>query len=118
MNINNWLKNLHEAWKNHDINEVLDMFTEDVEYWETPFKCLTTKQEISNEWQAINAQQNITYSYDIFQSHDSCYTVQFDITYDELSTSNHFAGVYLIRLNDEGKCYFFYMSGQSEKSSN
>jgi hypothetical protein len=37
MDINTWLKNFKENWQNHNINNVLDLFDENVTYYETPF---------------------------------------------------------------------------------
>ena len=113
MNIDLWLKTSHLAWKNHNIDRVLGLFTDkELQYWETPYRLLESKPEIAKEWELIKKQENITYEYSVFSSAKESHAIQFKISYDQDSATKTFAGVYLIKLDSSGKCFYFLMAGE------
>lgn len=111
--IEQWLKAFTHAWEGHDIDAVLELFVNEVEYWETPFVQLDTKEHIRHEWQVIVTQENIKVDTSVFAQEDSTYVVRWELQYSTSDeTLNKWAGVYLIRLNDEGLCTFFFQTGE------
>ncbi len=114
--ITQWLEHFHEAWKLRDINGVMDLFTEDVEYWETPYKLLLSKTDVRAEWQAIMEQEDIDVSWQIFNtSADGRHAITWHLTYAQGQHVHKLGGVYLIQLDAEGKCNYFYYVGEEKK---
>jgi hypothetical protein len=114
MGIENWLKDFNTFWKAKQIDSVLDLFTDDVEYWETPFKKLHSKEEITAEWQSIMAQENLVVSTALFASENNKYTVIWGIAYNKNSEDYAWAGTYLIELNESGRCSYFLQTGEQK----
>lgn len=114
MNISEWLEKFRVSWLKKDIPAVLDLFADDVEYWETPYKKLSSKQAIGVEWQVINNQENLVLTFTTFASEKSKHAVRWTISYDQNGKHNIWAGTYFIMLNNDGKCVYFYQTGEQE----
>ena len=114
MAIEQWLDRFNTSWTNHDISAVMDLFTHDVEYWETPYYKLDSKDHLEQEWQEILKQQGITTQTRIFNSSaDNKHAVIWQLRYTRDDEIRESAGTYLIGLNDDGLCNFFhYTSAQ------
>ena len=115
MNIAQWLNIFHTAWRNHDIEKVMSLFTDDVEYWETPHYLIRSKAELIREWQAITTQQDIQVTSKTFCSYGNKHTVIWQLRYTKNGASNESGGVYLIELKDEGLCNYFYYVGENKE---
>lgn len=107
-----WLEQFHNAWKAHDIDTVMNLFADDVEYWETPRTLLRGKGAIRSEWQAIAEQQGIRVSWEVYSSADNRHTVIWKLHYKGIDGTHDSSGVYLITLDDTGLCNYFYYVGQ------
>jgi len=83
MDILNWLNTFQNAWINKDIPVVLSLFSDQIEYWESPYQKVTTKQEIEELWKYIDMQDNIVLSLSLFSSDDDKNTVFWDLTYQK-----------------------------------
>lgn len=109
MDINQWLTAFNYSWTTHNIDSVMNLFSDDVEYWETPHYKLDSKDHLRQEWQVILTQQDIKLQTRVFSSSpDNKHAVLWQLSYvrdDELRES---AGTYLICLNDMGLCNFFH----------
>ncbi|MDY6768533.1 MAG: nuclear transport factor 2 family protein, partial [Candidatus Nanohaloarchaea archaeon] len=79
--IDGWLEQFREAWISHDIDAVLDLFTDDVDYYETPFEQLEGKDEIREEWKAVLHQEDIGLSLELYASDDNRHVVQWELEY-------------------------------------
>lgn len=111
--INEWLENFKTNWAAKDIDEVLELFTDDVEYWETPSLLINGKDELRNEWSAITNQNDINLDLKVFSSTGNKHTVLWTLSYvNEESETKRWAGTYLIELNDSGKCSYFHQTGE------
>jgi len=109
MDIKKWLSEFNNAWSNHDIDRVLSLFTDNVEYWETPHYRVASKQELENEWQAVKSQQNINLHTEVYVSTpDNKHTVIWQLSYERDGELRQSGGTYLISLDDQGKCHFFH----------
>ena len=105
--ITNWLRNFENFWKSRDIDRVLDLFTDDVIYYETPFIQLKNKEAIKNEWEIIKKQEDISLNCRVFSQEDNKYCIKWDLFYIKKGMENHLKGIYLIKLNKNGKCSEF-----------
>jgi|SRR5665647_904790 len=115
MNINEWLKLFKEAWISHDVQKVVLLFSEDVEYWETPHVLLQSYGEVKSEWEGIKKQTNIRIATEVFLSSGNNHIVIWQLTYtNEIGVEQKWAGTYLIRLNEQGKCIYFYHTGEKD----
>lgn len=113
--IDTWLKAFKHAWQNQDIDAVLKLFTDDVEYWENPFKKLASKEDLRNEWDAIRDQSNIALTTAVFSEVSGRFAVTWDLSYEnERYEKKHWAGTYLIVLNQAGKCTYFHQAGEED----
>ncbi len=115
MDINNWLDNFRKNWINHDVDGVLDLFADNVEYFESPFMKLDSRVDLESVWNGIQKQENIELSFVIFSSKEDHFTVMWDLRYESSGTKRHFAGTYLIKLNKMNLCTYFYHCCESEK---
>ena len=112
MKIEQWLEEFRQAWQTKDIDAVMSMFTDDVEYWETPHQLVGDLQALRQEWQAIKQQEDIVLDLDVFGSSDNRHSVRWNLSYMQDRQPQKWAGVYLIELNTEGKCLFFHQTGE------
>lgn len=113
MNIKNWLLRFNNAWSNHNVDEVVSLFSENVEYWETPNKLLKSREELKNEWKGIVSQNNIRLVTSLYTSSNSKHAVTWHLQYtDQEHVLHTWAGTYLITLNKEGLCTYFHHTGE------
>lgn len=108
MDIDNWLDRFEKGWEKKNIDLVLGLFTEDVEYHETPDRELETIEEIRNEWEGIEQQENIQIDTALFAKENEKFAVKWDLSYVKDGINHDLKGVYLIKLNSENKCYEFW----------
>ena len=66
---------------------MLALFSDDVEYWETPFQRLGSKDELRQEWQAILGQTDIEITTEVYASEGMKHAVRWDLHYS-IDTSN------------------------------
>ncbi len=113
--INNWLDKLITFWKSQDIDEVMNLFTDDVEYWETPFKKLADSDELRCEWENIKNQQNIVINYKVFSKEEDRYSILWNLEYKDIFNQlKQYRGIYFIRLNSDNKCYYLFQTCESK----
>ena len=114
MSIQKWLDDFHQAWQQHNVEAVLALFTHDVEYWETPHYRIPSKSKLTEEWQSITSQENIQITSKVFSSSVTTkHAIQWDLQYEKDSQIKKSSGVYLISLNEQGLCNYFYYVGES-----
>lgn len=113
MTIATWLEKFKQNWKNGNIDSVLEMFADDVDYYETPSTKLET-EEIRREWNEVTKQEDIKLDTEIFSSEANKHTVQWHLTYVQNGEKTELKGIYLIKLDENGKCTEFWQYCQSE----
>lgn len=114
MNIEKWVEEFKQGWKSKDIDSVLDLFTDDVEYYETPFEKLEDKEELREEWKSVRDQEDIRIETEIFSRDQDKFTVKWGLSYREKGEENCLKGIYLIKLNSQNKCCEFWQYCQLE----
>lgn len=111
--IKEWLNRFVSAWQGHDVEKVLGLFADDVEYWETPFVKLSSPGELNGIWEGIREQKDIVISCDVFSKDGDKYAVRWDLEYkNEQDSVRKLSGVYLIGLDQENRCNYFLQCGE------
>jgi limonene-1,2-epoxide hydrolase len=113
--IDGWLNDLSNAWTKKDLSAIEKLFSEDVVYWESPFKQLKGTKEAMSEWKAILPQKSIDIKTEVLSSDNSRFTVRWDLSYFADETASTWAGLYLIELNSERQCTFFLQVGEEKR---
>ncbi len=108
MNIDAWLEQFKECWEHHDVDGVLGLFEESVEYYETPFIKLANHSELRTSWNEILLQENIQLRYTVFTAEGDRFSVQWNLTYTKNGETKQFAGTYLLTLNEQNHCTYFF----------
>lgn len=117
--IDQWLYKFNDSWKNHDIGSIVSLFDENVIYWETPFKRLHSLFALKNEWAVIKNQFDIQLTTSVYSEQNSRYTIKWTLFYtNESHQRKHWSGIYLIELNEQGKCTYFYQVGEYKLGEN
>lgn len=106
--INDWLKIFCTNWKQHDIASVMAQLADEVEYHESPYQLLANKDEIRHEWQVVLKQKNISIDYEVLSETTTDSTVIWKLSYTLDNEDRDVRGVWIIKLNDEAKCTYFY----------
>ncbi len=109
--IQDWMERFKAAWLSKDIDAVLALFTDDVEYWETPFQKMGKGIELSDAWGEILPLKNMELEYDVFAMdlEKDRYAVKWKFSH----SIGRSAGAYLIELDENGLCKYFYHSSQA-----
>ena len=104
--IDKWLSDFQMYWMNKDIEALMSLFSEDVQYYETPFIKMEDKNAIEDLWYVIKNHDNINVEFEVFSQQFEKYAVMWKASYNnELSDPVMKKGVLLLRLNDTGECY-------------
>lgn len=114
MNIEKWLDKFKSDWTGKNIPAIMELFSDDIEYWETPYNKLTSLEDIKSEWVGIKNQEDIKVDMTIYSKSEqkNRVTVLWDLNYVLNGLSKKWAGIYLIKFNLQGKCNYFYQVGQ------
>ncbi|QGA80085.1 YybH family protein [Candidatus Nanohalobium constans] len=112
--IRKWLQKFEKSWKSQDVESVLELFTGDVVYYETPTQKLESKDEIREEWEGIESQKDIELDFEVFSADEEKFTVKWSLSYFQNGKQRDLNGIYLIGLNKENKCFEFRQYCQLE----
>ena len=100
-NYYDWCNKLRDNWELKNIEQILQLFDINVEYYETPTTKLENIKEIENSWEEIKEQNTDNISFKILCEDSKSCIVNF-ILKDECSCDM----IYQIKLNELGKCTF------------
>ncbi len=96
-----WCTELLDNWKNKNIENIVNLFDEKVEYYETPKEKINTIKEIEKMWEEIKEQNTSNIEFNILCKNDECCIANF-ILKDVVS----YDMIYQIKLNENNKCIF------------
>lgn len=72
-----WCMELKENWKAKNVENIIQLFDEDVEYYETPKIKINGIEEIRSMWEEIKEQNTNDIAFDIVCENDDCCIVNF-----------------------------------------
>jgi len=110
--IQSWMEKFKSAWLTKDIDAVFNLFSDYVEYWETPFQKIGKGPELRKAWEEILPLENMQLLYEVFvaDNKNKSYAVKWNFSH----TGGESAGTYLIILDGDDLCRYFYHSAQSK----
>lgn len=97
-NYYNWCMELKDNWKQKNIDNIVELFDKDVEYYETPTMKINN---IRKMWDEIKEQNTNDIEFNIICVDEECCIVNF-ILKDSVS----YDMIYQIKLNENNKCIF------------
>lgn len=97
-----WCNDLKQFWTNKDIDNIINLFEENVVYYENPKMKIDSINEIRKMWEEIKEQNTNNIELKILcMDNNKCianYILNDNISYDM---------IYEIELNEENKCIYF-----------
>lgn len=96
-----WCIELLNNWKSKNIENIVNLFDEQVEYYETPKEKINTIKEIEKMWEEIKEQKTNNIEFNILCQNNECCIVNY-ILKDVVS----YDMIYQIKLNENNKCIF------------
>lgn len=113
MNINQWLDELKRAWEQHDIEAAVALFTDDVQYFETPFSKVNPER-LHDLWSDIRGCIDTKVTCELYAVGGEKHSVIWHATWkNTVGEVQEKGGTYLVTLNDQGKCNYFYRTSMS-----
>lgn len=107
----NWTKEFMESWKELDWKRTLETLDENVEYYENPIdKPCQNFEEVTNLWNIVaDNQKDISYEFEIISYNENTCIVNWQMTrtMTKSETKQEIDGIFLVSINDEGKCTYF-----------
>jgi len=106
-----WLNKLEKAWVNLDPKNAVNLFSKDVEYYESALKVPCQNwDEVFDLWKVIPTnQKDVAFSYDILAISRNLCVVNWRVERTQLpqSTKQKIDGIFVLRLNEDGLCNYF-----------
>ncbi|MFZ1812246.1 MAG: nuclear transport factor 2 family protein [Candidatus Saccharimonadales bacterium] len=112
--IDKWLEFFCHSWKHRDIDAIMELFSDDIEYWESPYEQLLSLESVKEIWQAIHKQENIKIQTRVVMSQERKYLVEWSLEYTQDLSHNIWGGLYIIELDETGRCTYFYQVGEKK----
>ena len=106
-----WTRDFMQAWKNLDGDAAVATLTPDVEYYENPIDppCANF-DEVEKLWKVVQYnQKDIDYTSEIIIFDDERAVINWQLTRTTVpgNKRQRFDGVFLVSVNEAGKCTFF-----------
>lgn len=106
-----WTKEFMESWKELDWKRTLETLDKNVEYYENPIdKPCQNFEEVTNLWNVVEEnQKDISYEFEIISYDENTCIINWQMTRTMTKTGakQKIDGIFLVSINDEGKCTFF-----------
>ncbi len=94
----------------------MNLFADGIEYWETPFDKVPDLGQLRTEWESVKNQKDIQITCEVFSQDGDKYSVIWDLEYlDGSGAKRKLKGVYLVKLNIDNKCTYFFHCGELKK---
>ena len=101
-NLEKWCSELLKYWQNKDVDNIVNLFDENVIYYENPKVKVDNIDSVRTMWEEINDQDTSHIEFNILcQNNNKC--IANFILYDEVS----YDMIYEIELNNDNKCIYF-----------
>ena len=106
-----WTKEFMESWKELDWKRTLETLDKNVEYYENPIdKPCQNFEEVTNLWNVVEEnQKDISYEFEIISYDENTCIInwQMNRTMTKTGAKQKIDGIFLVSINDEGKCTYF-----------
>lgn len=104
-----WLNSFFESWKELEGIKTVDLFSNDVLYFETPSGSVCESIDAVKELWAVvpSNQSDIRYSYEIIVCNDAVCVVNWKMTRRINGNKQFIDGIFQICLNDDNVCNYF-----------
>jgi len=106
-----WLEKYKAAWEANDPEAAAVLFTDDAEYYWTPFEVPKRgRDEIAKAWaDATSRQQNVHFSFDVLAVYDSSGIAHWHTSFLRMTTGKHVEldGIIIAEFNGERLCHVF-----------
>ena len=103
--VTKWLEDYKQAWVTRNEMAIVELFTSDGQYFETPFLVYAGREEIYKYW-TLNpgVQRDIRFQYQILSTYDSYAIVHWSAQFNRADDSRELDGIFLLDFTPEGKC--------------
>jgi len=106
-----WLKKLGKAWSDRNPEKTANLFSKDVEYYESVFNppCKNW-EEVLNLWRVVpKNQKDIKFDFEIITIKEDLAVANWKMTRTLLPANKkqEIDGIFIIKLNDKGLCNYF-----------
>ena len=117
-----WLTNYGKAWEEGDSDSVIKLFSEDVEYYETPFDIpLKGYREVYTYWKegADETQEDVRFEYEIICINDNSGYAEWQASFRRvpLGSNVKINGILSCEFDDRNKCRIFREWWHREETS-
>lgn len=85
MDIEQFMAAYKRVWENMDSEGFSELFTEDGEYWNTPFQAQKTPEERKTYWDRIKLQEDIELRYEVLATSENGGVAHWNVTYQVAS---------------------------------
>lgn len=106
-----WLNKLEKAWMDLDPKNAANLFSKDVEYYESALKApCQSWDEVYDLWNAIPTnQKDVAFNYDVLAISENLCVVNWRVERTQLPqfTNQKIDGIFVFKLNKDGLCNYF-----------
>ncbi|MDP8958459.1 MAG: nuclear transport factor 2 family protein [Actinomycetota bacterium] len=103
--VSSWLDRYERAWRSRDQDEIGSLFTEDATYSADPFDDgLHGRQAIVDEWLSIDPNEEFDFRHEVLAVEGNLGVARGWITYTAGENLGEWSNIFLIRLDDRGRC--------------
>lgn len=107
----NWLNSLGKAWTNLDPQNAANLFSKDVEYYESALeKPCENWNKVFDLWQIIpNNQKDVNFNFEIINTSEKLCIANWQVKRISLpqNTKQKINGIFVFKLNKNGLCNYF-----------
>jgi len=108
--IEEWLKKFGTAWMHRDAQAAADLFSKDVEYYESALEKPVNWNSVVNLWKVVpENQKKVKFEFSIVSSEGDTSVVNWKMSRTLMPSEQHqdIDGIFIIKLNAEGLCSYF-----------
>jgi hypothetical protein len=109
--LQNWVKKMGETWKEKNPLIIPSLFSENFQYFETPFeKPLTAKKDLIKLWQEVpSSQKDIKFTFEVLSSNGNTGIINWHAVFTRIPSNKRaeLDGIFYIKLNRKGLCTLF-----------
>lgn len=108
-----WTNSMMSSWKNLEGSRTAELFSKNVEYYETlDAPPCNTWEDVVKLWEIVpKNQSNIKYEFNIICADDSCAVINWimrrNLHMADKVVHQYIDGVFQIKLDNNGKCCYF-----------